>query len=197
MTPITRLPVALRIGVAVALTGLTLAGCGGSSANPSAPAGGAAPGAGAVGPQVLPVATNPIKNTSTVQALKIDSVLVENNTDPTTSKVVSDHLELALSNSGSTPLTGLEVFYTITDTKTKGSESYYAKLPSSFTIPAGGKRTVNFDGTGAPDHFPVNKFSLYYQSKNALDISVTVSAANAAVQTATAKKAAGGAEGGD
>ena len=57
-----------------------------------------------------------------------------------------------------------------------------------------GTRIAHFDNTGATDHFPVNKFSLYSTSKNAMDVTVIVSAEGAAVQTATVKKDAGGAE---
>ena len=160
-----------------------------TTTSPPAAAGGAAI-------QVLPAKENPIKNTSTVQALKIDSVHVEDNVDAA-GKAINDHLEVALSNTGSTPLNGLEFYYTFTDPTTKVTESYYAKLPDSFTIPAGGKREAHFDNTGAPDHFPVNKFSLYYTSKNALDGSVIVSAAAATAQTTTFKKAAGGTEAAD
>ena len=158
-------------------------------ANPPAAVGGAAI-------QVLPAKENPIKNTSTVQALKVESVHVEDNVDAA-GKAINDHLEVALSNTGSTPLTAFEFYYTFTDPTTKVTESYYAKLPDSFTIPAGGKRVAHFDNTGAPDHFPVNKFSVYYTSKNALDGSVIVSATAAAAQTTTFKKAAGGTEAAD
>lgn len=78
---------------------------------------------------------------------------------------------------------------------TKASENYYTKLPASFAVAPGTPQVINFDSTGAPGHVPVNKFSLYYQSKNPLQVSVEVSAANAAVQKATAQKAAGGPEG--
>ena len=61
-------------------------------------------------------------------------------------------------------------------------------------IPAGGSRVIHFDSTGTPDHFPVNKFSLYYTSINQLDVTVEVSATGAAVQTTTLQKDAGGAE---
>lgn len=155
----------------------------GTDAGTTAPAGG----------PVLPVADNPISNTSTVQALKIDSVLVENNVD-STGKTASDHLEIALTNTGTTELTAFEVFYTFTDPTTNVTENYYAKLPADFTIPAGGQRTAHFDNTGAPDHFPVNEFSLYYTDTNALDVTVTVSATNAAIQTTTLQKDAGGGE---
>jgi hypothetical protein len=155
----------------------------GTDAGTTAPAGG----------PVLPVADNPISNTSTVQELKIDSVLVENNVD-SSGKAASDHLEIALTNTGTTELTAFEVFYTFTDPTTNVTENYYAQLPADFTIPAGGQRTAHFDNTGQPDHFPVNEFSLYYTDTNTLDVTVTVSATDAAIQTTTLQKDAGGAE---
>jgi hypothetical protein len=159
-------------------------------ANP--PASAAAP----AGVPVLPVKENPIKNASTVQALKVESVHVEDNVDAA-GKAVHDHLEVTLSNTGKTPLSGVEFYYTYTDATAKVIESYYAKLPDTFIIPAGGKRVAHFDNTGAVDHFPVNKFSVYYTSKNALDGTVVVSATGAAPQTTTFKKDAGGAEAAD
>ena len=53
---------------------------------------------------------------------------------------------------------------------------------------------MNFDNTGAPDHFAVNQFSLYYTSKAALQVTVQVSATGAAPVTATVKKDPGGSE---
>lgn len=44
------------------------------------------------------------------------------------------------------------------------------------------------------DHFPLNEISLYSTDTNALNASVTVSAADAAIQTITVKKDAGGPE---
>ena len=154
------------------------------------------PGSGstpASGGQILPVASNPITNNAAAQSLTIDSVLVENNVD-STGKVTDDHLEIALSNTAGTELGGFEVFYTFTDPTASITESYYAKLPASFTIAAGGTRTAHFDNSGAPDHFPVNDFSLYKTSANALDVTVVVSATDAAPQTAMVTKDAGGAE---
>lgn len=174
--------------------GMLAAGCGASSKSshpgattppPSVSTGGTA--------RVLPVTSNPIANSSTVQALKIASVLVENNVDPA-GRPVSDHLEIALENKGSSALTGFEVFYTVTDPAMKLSESYYTKLPKTFVIAPGAKRTIHFDNTGAPDHFPVNSYGLYATSKNTLDIKVMVSAAGSAPQTTAVHKAAGGAE---
>jgi len=145
---------------------------------------------------VLPVTTNPIHNTSTSQTLKITSVIVENNLD-TTGKPASDHLEIELKNTGSTELKAFEIFYTFTDSTAGVSESYYAKLPDSFSIPAGGSRGVHFDGKGTTDHFPVNKFGLYYASLNAMDVTVIVSSTDAIPQTSKLKKDAGGAEAAD
>lgn len=182
---------------AVGIAGtLLLAACGGSNstnANPAAtaaPGGTTAAGAGAV----LPVTSNPISNTATADGLHIDSVLVENNVDPTTGKDASDHLEIALSNTSTNTLGGIEIFYTFADPKTGVTENYYTALPADFTIPAGGTRTVHFDDTGATDHIPVNKFSLYYTDTNALDVTVTASAQGVKVQTATITKDEGGAE---
>jgi hypothetical protein len=181
-----------RLGVLLAAAGIALAACGstpsGSGTPSTAPSGAATGGAG----QVLPVTTNPISNASTDQRLKIDSVLVENNVDAA-GKVVDDHLEIALRNTGSTTLSNFELFYTYTDPTANTTESYYAAL-TGFTVPAGGTRVAHFDNTGAAGHFPVNKYSLYYTSANALDVTVVVSAEGAAVQTATVKKDAGGAE---
>ena len=187
------------LGLGAVATAIVIAatGCGGSSSPGAAKPSATSKSGAASSSQVLPVTTNPIANTSTVQALKIDSVLVENNVDPKTGKAAPDHLEISLQNVGPAPLTDFEVYYTFTERKTKSSESYYAKLPASFTIPAGAKRVVHFDDTGAADHFPVNKYSLYSTSTNALDVTVTVSAIDAAPQTTTVKKDAGGAEAAD
>jgi hypothetical protein len=144
--------------------------------------------------QVLPVTSNPINNSSTAQTLQIDQVLVENNVSPITNKAADDHLEITLTNTGDSELGGFEVYTTYTDPTAKLSESYYTKLPSSFTIAPGATRVAHFDNLGELDHFAVNDYSVYATSKNALDVEVVVSADGAAVQTATAKKDPGGAE---
>ncbi len=125
--------------------------------------------------------------------MKIDSVLVENNVDAS-GNAADDHLEIAVTNTGSTELAGFEVYYTFTDPTAGTSESYYTKLPDTFTVPAGTSRTIHFDNSGATDHFPVNEFSIYATSLNALDVQVEVSAQGAAPQTATVQKDAGGEE---
>jgi hypothetical protein len=184
--------ISLTIGAAV------LASCGGSSSSkPTDSVAGQTPGSAApspVGGQVLPVQENPITNASAVEGLTIDSVLVENNVDPATGNDAADHLEIAVSNIGANELSGFEVFYTITDATDDLTENYYFELPATFTVPAGGKRVIHFDESGETDHFPVNLYSLYYTDKNALDLTVVVSAEGAAIQTAQVAKDAGGAE---
>ena len=179
------------------MAGVTaLAGCGASSTPTSGtdPAGNSSPvGNSSV---VLPVTTNPITNSSTIQALKIESVLVENNLD-STGKAASDHLEIALVNTGQTELKAFEIFYTFTAQTKNITESYYTKLPESFTIPVGGQRIIHFDNTGALYHFPVSEFSLYYTDTNVLQVAVTVSAIDSAVQTTSIQKDAGGPEAAD
>ncbi|MBU3704283.1 MAG: hypothetical protein FGM42_07925 [Ilumatobacteraceae bacterium] len=187
-----------RIAIAaVSIAGaLLLASCSGSSSTNASPPASAAPGgttATGTG-AVLPVTSNPISNTATADGLHIDSVLVENNVDPTTGKDASDHLEIALSNTSTNTLGGIEIYYTFADSKTGVTENYYTALPADFTIPAGGTRSAHFDSTGATDHFPVNKFSLYYTDSNALDVTVVASAQGVKVQTAKITKDAGGAE---
>lgn len=183
----------LRAATLALAAALTLAACGGSSSNDGASATTGQPGDSAAA-QVLPVTDNPIANDATAQTLVIDSVLVENNVDPATGGDAADHLEIALTNTGTTELSGFEVFYTFTDPTDDLTESYYLALPTDFTIPAGDSRVVHFDDTGAPDHFPENAYSLYHTSLNAMEVTVEVSAEGAAVQTATVQKDPGGDE---
>jgi len=179
----------------------TLAACGASSTPTpviTTPSIGSTTGTNPVGNSsvVLPVTKNPITNSSTIQTLKIESVLVENNLD-STGQIASDHLEIVLVNTGKTELKAFEIFYTFTDQTKNITESYYTKLPESFTIPAGGKRIAHFDNTGTLDHFPVSEFSLYYTDTNVLQVAVTVSAIDSAVQTTSIQKDAGGPEAAD
>ena len=174
----------IRLIGGITVAGLALTACGGGSDSPRARG----------TSQVLPVRANPIANTATAPGLSITSVLVENNEDPATKKDAEDHLEVALRNTSTTALSGFEVYYTITDTKTKETEGYYTNLGPEFTIPAGASRTVHFDQTGKVDHFPDNEFSIYNSSKNALDVKVQVSAKGVAVADSSVKKDAGGAE---
>lgn len=167
--------------------------CGGTSSSGTGNTTPSASGNATAGSAVLPVDSNPIKNTSTTQALTIDSVLVENNVD-SSGAAVDDHLEVAVTNSGNADLTGFEVYYTITDPTTSDTESYYTRLPASFTVAPGASRVIHFDNTGETDHFAANQYSLYYTDPNALDVTVEVSATDSAPQTLAVAKDAGGAE---
>lgn len=195
MFPFVRTHVRYRLLAAAAACALALSAC--SSSGPAAgPAGSSTSSVAgtASNQQILPVKTDPINNTATAQTLKITNFMVENNVDPTTNKAAPDHLQIAVQNTGATGLSGFEVYYTFTDTVAKATESYYTKLPASFSIPAGGTKTIHFDNSGQPNHFPVNKFDLYHTSKNALTVTAKVSAKGAAPQTITVNKSAGGAE---
>ncbi len=171
-----------------------LAGCGGgaSTATPGAPAATTSSGTGA---QVLPVASNPISNSSTAAGLTITKALVENNVSAETGKAASDHLEIELRNTTSKRLTEIAVYFKITDPSKKVSEGYYTKL-TGFTLAPGATRVAHFDQTGARDHYPVNKYSLYYTDKNALVVDIVASASGLKPATFTVKKDSGGAEAG-
>lgn len=136
---------------------------------------------------------NEIKNKATTVGFTIKSVAVENNTNPTTGNVVSDHLEVSLVNTTSQPLSNFEVYYTMTDTKTQQQESYYKKL-TGFTLAAHTTATIHFDNKTGQGHFTANKSSLYYKSTNAISFAVQISTPGYAVQNAQVTKAAGGAE---
>lgn len=184
------LPLATIGVVAVALA----SGCGGGGSSASS-GGPASTASSAASGRVLPVPKNPISNTSQAPGLTITKALVENNVSPQTGKGVSDHLEIALKNTSTKPLDQIGVYYKITDPTKKVSEGYYAKL-DGFTIEPGATRVAHFDETGAKDHFPVNKYSLYYTDKNALVVDVTASSPSVKPATFTVKKDSGGAEAG-
>lgn len=187
-----------RVILPVLVAGLSvavLAGCGGGS-SPTADTGGRSPTAtSATGAAVLPVPTNPISNTATAPGLTIARALVENNVDPATGKAVGDHLEVALKNTSGSPLTDLEIYYRVTDPAKNVAEGYYSRL-AGISIAPGQARTIHFDNTTGPDHFPVNRYGLFYSDKNALVVDVTASAPGVKPATFTVRKDAGGAEAG-
>ena len=170
--------------VAIAILGgaLLLAGCG-SSPTPLT-------FTSATASVVLPVSSDPIVNTATAPTLSITYAAAENNIDPVTNKNIADRLELTLKNTGTTPLTGFEVYYTMTDTKTGKSEAYYEKL-SGMVLAAGQASTVYFDNKTDPGHYPENAFSIYRTSNNQVDFAIQVSATGSKIATATATKSPG------
>lgn len=181
----------IPLAAALALTAGILAGCQATTPTSSPPAGpsssvSAAPASGSV----LPVAANPISNTSTAPGLSIASAAVEDLVDPATGKAMDDRLQITLANSTSTALTNVEIYYQMTDVTTGQSEGYYMAL-DGVTIPAQGETTVYFDNGTEPGHFPENTFSLYRTSTNQVDFTIQASAAGVQVATATASKGAG------
>lgn len=159
----------------VVLIAAVLTGCQAAGSSASAPSAGASSGASAGTGSVLPVAGNPISNTSTTPGLSIVSAAVEDNVDPSTKKAIDDRLQITLANATAAPLTNVEIYYEMTDTTTKQSEGYYSPL-TGITIPANGESTVYFDNETAPGHFPENTFSLYRSSANQVDFTIEASA---------------------
>ena len=135
---------------------------------------------------------NPIEESAVQVGFSIDSILVENNVNPSGGDA-PDHLELQVTNTTSETLTSFDMFYRITDTSTGDQQSYYQQLPG-FELRAGETRHVHVDNGTGTDHFAVNPNSLYYTSANQLDVAVTLHAPGWAPQTADVKKDAGDAE---
>ena len=172
---------------------LTLAGCSTGAASASSPAQGAVAASGAaIASAVLPVAVDPIQNSATAPGLTVSTVMLEDNTDPS-GTAIGDRLQFTIGNDTANTLSGLEVFYTMTDATTGAAESYYQPL-DGLTVPAKGSVTVYFDNDAGAGHFPENKFSLYRSSLNQVDFVVEVSAPGVAVATGMGSKSAGAGE---
>lgn len=123
----------------------------------------------------------------------IGEALVENNFDPIAKADSADHLELQLVNNTATDVTGLTVFYTITDVDTGEAEAYAASL-AALAIPASGELRVHFDDTGLPGHLRSNPNSIYLTSEAAKHVTVSVQAEGFEPVMLAIEKDAGGAE---
>ncbi|WP_062461778.1 hypothetical protein [Demequina soli] len=183
--------------VTVALAGAALlAGCSSPTTASSPAASGASGAAGGAtagtASGVLPVASDPITDTATTPGLTVTKVLAEDNTDAS-GAAIADCLQVTISNSSAQDATGLEMYYTMTDTTTHASESYYQAL-DGVTIPAGGSATVWFDGGSGTGHYPENRYSIYRSSKNEVDFTVEVAATGLRAATGTGKKSTGNGE---
>jgi hypothetical protein len=178
------------LGAAVLVA--TLAACSApTAASPSATsATDAATASSADSNIVLPVDANPIANQAAHPDLAVVSAAVEDLVDPSTGQAIDDRLMLTLKNNGSSDLSNLEVYYTMTDAVTGASESYYQAL-TGFTLAAGAEDYVYFDNKTDPGHFPENQFSLFRSSVNQVDFTIMVSADQSGIAQATTFKSEG------
>lgn len=138
-------------------------------------------------------APNPIDMTGAPAPFTISELLVENNVEPGTSKATSDHLEIAVKNSGTTPLTGFSIYYTFTDKDTGKVDSVYRKL-DGFSVPAGGEARIQFDDGTVAGHFRANPNSIYITSQAAKVVDVMLKLDGFAPVSAQVNKDKGGAE---
>jgi hypothetical protein len=178
------------LGAAVLVA--TLAACSApTAASPSASsATDAATASSADSNIVLPVDANPIANQAAHPDLAVVSAAVEDLVDPSTGQAIDDRLMLTLKNNGSSDLSNLEVYYTMTDAVTGASESYYQAL-TDFTLAAGAEDYVYFDNKTDLGHFPENQFSLFRSSVNQVDFTIMVSADQSGIAQATTFKSEG------
>lgn len=138
----------------------------------------------------IPVTKNPITNIAKTKGISILKTWVQDNTDPTTKAPIADRLQIKLSNTTKSRISNLEIFYTMIDTVTKASESYYKKL-IGFDLPAKTIKFIYFDNTKGPGHFSENQYSLYRHSNNEVTFKIEISAKGFAPQYARAIKAKG------
>lgn len=144
-------------------------------------------------------AGNPIAQTGKSGGPMIESAKVEDNFDPVSKKSVSDHLEISVKNPGATSLQGLQVYFTVKDSTSGKTESYFRNF-AGFKLAAGKVSVLHIDATGTPnsaastDHFRANPNALLYTSQNAKTLTIQVASMGYAPSNLSIKKDAGGAE---
>ncbi len=141
-------------------------------------------------------APNPIDLTGAPAPFVISELLVENNVEPGTSTAAPDHLEIAVTNSGSTDLTGFSLYYSFTDQDSGKVESVFRKL-DGFSVPAGGEARIQFDEGTVAGHFRANPNSIYITSQAGKVVDVMLKLDGFAPVTAQVMKDKGGAEAAD
>ena len=119
--------------------------------------------------------TNPIAATSAVKALEIVSAKVEDNYDLEAKRDAPDHLELEVKNLTYSNVGDMEIYYTITDDKTRVMEAYYQKL-EGLVLPKAASRLIHLDAGGAAGHFRANPNSVLYRTPNGKTLSVQLAA---------------------
>ena len=137
-------------------------------------------------------ATDPTVAGGAAATYRIGEVLVENNVDPATHKDAPDHLEIQVLNDGAANLSGLTVYYTITDADSGAKESYI--YHPQVTVPAGGGARIHVDEGTAPGHLRANPNSLYVTSLAGKHVTVSVQADGFTAVQGTVEKDPGGAE---
>lgn len=123
---------------------------------------------------------------------RLGEILVENNVDPATQTDTPDHLELQVLNDGAADLSGLTVYYTITDADSGAKESYVYR--PQVTVPVEGDVRIHVDEGTAPGHLRANPNSLYVTSLAGKHVAVLVQAEGFAAVQGTVEKDPGGAE---
>lgn len=123
---------------------------------------------------------------------RLGEILVENNVDPATHKDAPDHLEIQVLNDGATDLSGMAVYYSITDADSGATESYI--YHPQVTVPAGGEARIHIDDGTVPGHLRANPNSLYVTSLAGKHVTVSVQADGFAAVQGTVEKDPGGAE---
>ena len=95
-------------------------------------------------------------------------------------------------NDGAANLSGLTVYYTITDADSGATESYI--YHPQVIVPAGGEARIHVDEGTAPEHLRANPNSLYVTSLAGKHVAVSVQADGFAAVQGTVEKDPSGAE---
>jgi hypothetical protein len=139
---------------------------------------------------------NTIETSVAAAPFAIKEALVENNYDVAAKADATDHLELLVINTGTTPLTGFSIYFSITDADSGTVEGMFRRL-DGFAVPAGGEARIHFDDAVIAGHFRANPNSIYTTSQAAKTFSVTLKADGFAPVPVEIAKDAGGAEAAD
>ena len=139
---------------------------------------------------------NPLDMTGAPATFAIKEALVENNYDYAAKKDATDHLELLVTNSGSAPLTGFSIYYSITDADSGKVEGTFRKL-DGFSVPAGGEARIHLDDGAVAGHFRANPNSIYITSQAAKTITFVLKADGLTPVSIDVAKDKGGAEAAD
>jgi hypothetical protein len=138
------------------------------------------------------VAADPITQSGANAPYSIGELLVENNVDPVAHKDAPDHLEVQVLNNSDTDLTGLTLYYTITDADTGANEAYV--LHPAVTIPARDEVRIHVDNGTLPHHLRANPNSIYVTSLAGKHVTVMLQTDGFQPVEAVVEKDPGGAE---